>query len=79
MNYENEYLIKLNKYVGDKCSKNCNFAKVEEKILFNYEPKINLNEMKLFKDDFECFDKCNSKYFESGLISLKSLSEFLNK
>ena len=77
MNFENEYLIKLNKYVKDKCSKICDFEKVDEKILMNYDSNFNINDLKLFKENFQCFDKCSAKYFELGIFSLESLSKFL--
>ena len=76
MNFENEYLIKLTKYVKDKCSNICGFDKLDEKFLMNIDKHIDKNELKLFKDNFDCFEKCNAKYFESGIISLQSLANY---
>jgi hypothetical protein len=76
MNFENEYLIKLNKYVRDKCSGVCGFDKIEEKFLLNNDKHIDKNEIFLFKDNFVCFEKCNAKYFESGVLSLESFANY---
>lgn len=79
MNFENEYLIKLNKYVKDKCSNICGFEKIEEKFLMNNDNHINKNDLILFKDNFVCFEKCNAKYFEIGILSLQSLAKYMNE
>lgn len=78
MNFENEYLIKLNKYIKDKCSNICGFDILDEKFIMNYEKHINKNDIILFKDNFQCFEKCSAKYFESGIISLQSLEKFMS-
>lgn len=78
MNFENEYLIKLSKYVKDKCSNNCGFEKIEENFLMNFDKHIDKNEVKSYKENFDCFEKCNAKYFESGIISLQTLGNFIS-
>jgi len=78
MNFENEYLIKLNKYIKDKCSNVCGFDIIDEKLIMNYEKHIVKNDLNLFKNNFQCFEKCSSKYFESGIVSLQSLEKFMS-
>jgi hypothetical protein len=78
MNFQNEYLLNLNKYVKDKCSKICNFEKLEEKFLMNDDIKIQTKNLVLYQENFECFDKCSAKYFENGILCLKSFSNYIS-
>jgi hypothetical protein len=79
MNFENEYLLNLKKLIRDKCSKECQFEDLEDKLI---EEKNQIKNYKNWEDhyeNFQCFHRCNSKNFEIGLISLESFGEYLRK
>lgn len=79
MSFEQEYLIRLNKYVRDKCSKICDFDSVEDKIFLDVKAKLNKQDLVLYRENFQCLEKCSAKYFESGVLSLASLSDYMLK
>lgn len=79
MNFENEYLLKLRKFVREKCAKECQFEDLEDKLLEGKFELKNYENWDQHNNQFECFHKCNSKNFEMGIFSLQTLGEYLKK